>query len=161
MKKIRYKTLYYDVSVIASNLPDDCLKIVCSYVYDDSRYENISECISNMICVISDRRYKQYKSLKLHIRVNDMKYMEIKWKPIENKNVRVAVFNVRIWSKRFQSDYCIERHLVVCENLTHFTIDPNIYNIVLKCESVTSGQQIDIDNEILRYKSSMVEYHSR
>ena len=38
-KSMRHKTLFYNVEPIANLLPDDCLKIIISYAYDESRTE--------------------------------------------------------------------------------------------------------------------------
>ena len=35
---MKYKTWFYNVEPIANRLPDDCLKIVISYCYDESPY---------------------------------------------------------------------------------------------------------------------------
>ena len=36
---MKYKTLYYDVTAFASRLPDDCLRIIAKYAYDESQYK--------------------------------------------------------------------------------------------------------------------------
>ena len=35
---MKYKTLYYNVEPIAKRLPDDCLKLIIQYAYDESKY---------------------------------------------------------------------------------------------------------------------------
>lgn len=40
---MKYKTLYYNVEPIAQLLPDDCLRIIAKYAYDDSKYKCIQE----------------------------------------------------------------------------------------------------------------------
>ena len=35
---MKYKTLYYNVEPIAERLPDDCLKLIIQYAYDESKY---------------------------------------------------------------------------------------------------------------------------
>ena len=35
---MQYKTLYYNVEPIAERLPDDCLKLIIQYAYDESKY---------------------------------------------------------------------------------------------------------------------------
>ena len=37
-EKMKYKTLFYDVTAFANRLPDDCLQIIAKYAYDESRY---------------------------------------------------------------------------------------------------------------------------
>ena len=45
---MKYKTLYYDVSAFASRLPDDCLRIIAKYAYDESRYKYLERIPKSM-----------------------------------------------------------------------------------------------------------------
>ena len=47
IKEMKYKSLFYNVESIAKRLPDDCLKIVISYAYDDSAYNAIHKFLTH------------------------------------------------------------------------------------------------------------------
>ena len=40
---MKYKTLYYDVSAFAQRLPDDCLRIIAKFAYDETKYEALKK----------------------------------------------------------------------------------------------------------------------
>ena len=49
---MRYKSLFYNVEPFAKRIPDDCLKIVIAYAYDDSLYDDVKEFLSRKYCCI-------------------------------------------------------------------------------------------------------------
>ena len=72
---MRYKTLFYNVEPIAKRLPDDCLKIVISYAYDDSAYNAIQQFLTRYR--ISN--YGTFYCINLFNSYNHIMYTVRKW----------------------------------------------------------------------------------
>ena len=71
-KKMKYKTLYYDVTSISHRLPDDCLRIIAKYAYDESRYKYLER-----IPKVNYRIYMNCVKITVKLRITLCKHYEI------------------------------------------------------------------------------------
>ena len=61
---MKYKTWFYNVEPIANRLPDDCLKIVISYCYDELPYMYLKNYLSRLDCDIELNRNNQFPTFR-------------------------------------------------------------------------------------------------
>jgi hypothetical protein len=75
MNQLKYKTCFYNVEELTNKIPDDCIRIVISYLTDKEYFEKLVTHIpSNKYWHITKHWYKSRKDETLHIKIeNDLR----------------------------------------------------------------------------------------